>query len=276
MRYHRDVRFLSLLLLLALPAVAQEHPIQEHPIESPETPIMVGSTIPVGFLLAWKPLLQAVRTDSGIGSRFGSDTFQALRVLGRYTTTLLGEKLLARAELEGGRFQTDTQGGLNPLTGSDGYDVTGRLLGGTAVRISQGFVITASAGLISRYQRGRAVGGAPGIGIFGVTSNMELEFRVAPIVTTSLFVEGGLTPFPYAAQKNLGDLSDASEVRLRAQFAVDLTQQLAVDFGYEFTRWHASFTNSSILSEGTSDKALLIESRQHALILGLRWKPARR
>ncbi len=265
------MRLLSLLLLLALPAVAEEHPI-----EMPETPIMVGSPIPVGFLLAWKPLLQAVRTDTGVGSRFGSDNWQPLRALGRYTSTLLGEKLLVRAELEGGRFQTDTQNGLNPLTGSDGYDVTGRLLGGTAVRLGQGFVVTASAGLISRYQRGRAAGGAPEIGIFGVTSNMELEFRVAPLITASLFVEGGLTPFPYAAQKDLGDLSDASEIRLRAQLAFDLTQEVAVDFGYEFTRWHASFTNSSILAFGTLDRALLIESRQHALILGLRWKPSHR
>ncbi len=265
------MRFLSLLLLLALPVAAQERLP-----ESPETPILVPSPIPVGFLLAWKPLLLSVRTDTGVGSRFGSDTWQPLRLLGRYTTTLFNEKLLARAELEGGRFQTDTQSGANPLLGSDGYDVTGRLLGGTATRISQGFVVTASAGLISRYQRGRAVSGAPQIGILGVTSNLELEFRVAPLVTASLFVEGGLLPVPYASQQNIGDLSDASEVRVRAQLAFDLTRELAVDFGYEFTRFHASFTNSTILSNGTEDRALLIESRQHALILGLRWKPTRR
>lgn len=265
------MRFLSLLLLFALPVAAQERPL-----DSAETPINVPSPIPVGFLLAWKPVLQSVRTDTGLGSRFGSDTWQPLRVLGRYTTTLLGEKLLARAEIEGGRFQTDSQAGLNQITGSDGYDVTGRLLGGTAVRIGQGFVITASAGLISRYQRGRAAGGAPEIGILGLTSNMELEFRVAPVVTASLFIEGGLAPVPYAAQKNIGDLSDASEIRARAQLAFDLTRELAVDFGYEFTRWHAAFTNSTILSNGTADQALLIESRQHAIILGLRWKPTRR
>ena len=264
------MRSLSLLLLLALPVAAQERLP-----EAAETPIMVPSPIPVGFLLAWKPLLQSVRTDTGVGSRFGSDTWQPLRVLARYTTTLLDEKLLARAELEGGRFQTDTQEGTNRLLGSDGYDVTGRILGGTAVRIGQGLVITASAGLITRYQRGRAASGAPEIGIFGVTSNMEIELRVAPVVTASLFFEGGLAPFPYAAQKNLGDLSDASEIRARAQLAFELTRELALDVGYEFTRWHASFTNSSILSNGTPDKALLIESRQHALILGLRWKGMR-
>lgn len=268
----KNASLLALLSILALPAAAQE----QHPPDAPGTPILVPSPIPVGFLLAWKPLLQSVRTDSGVGSRFGSDTWQPLRILGRYTSTLLDEKLLARVELEGGRFQTDSQGGANPLTGSDGYDVTGRVLGGTAVRIGQGFVITASAGLISRYQRGRAVGGAPEIGIFGVTSNMELEFRVAPLVTTSLFVEGGLAPLPYAAQRNLGDLSDASEVRVRAQVAVDLTRDLAMDIGYEFTRWHAAFTNSSILPGSQTDGALLIESRQHALILGLRFKPGRR
>ena len=135
-----------------------------------------------------------------------------------YTTTLLGEKLLARAEIEGGQFRTDTQGASDPnavLLGSDGYDVTAHLLGGTATRIAQGFTITASAGLLTRYQRGRAASGAPSIGVFGATSNMELAFRVAPIITLSLFVEGGLAPFTYGAQRNLGDLSDASEVRTR-------------------------------------------------------------
>ena len=268
------MRSLLLALAVVLPAAAQERPAEE-PIE---TPILVPSPIPVGFLIAWKPSILSVRTDSALGSRYGSDKLQPLRFLARYTTTLLREKLLARAELEGGQFRTDTQGGSDPntiLLGSDGYDVTAHLLGGTATRIAQGFTITASAGFITRYQRGRAASGAPSIGIFGVTSNMELEFRVAPIITLSLFVEGGLTPFSYGAQSNLGDLSDASEVRTRGLASIDLTKDMAVDVGFDFTRWHASFTNSTILGAAASDRALLIESREHALTLGLRFKPQR-
>ena len=266
------MRLLLLALALALPAVAEERP-REEPIE---TPILVPSPIPVGFLLAWKPALLSVRTDSGVGSRFGSDKFQPLRFLGRYTSTLFGEKLLARAEVEGGQFSTDTQQRSpldGTLIGSDGYDVTAHLLGGTATRIAQGFTITASAGFITRYQRGRAASGAPSIGVFGVTSNMELEFRVAPIITLSLFVEGGLTPVPYGQQRDLGRLSDASEVRGRAIVSVDLTQQLALEVGFDFTRWHASFTDSTILSDGGPDRALLVESREHAFTFGLRFKP---
>ena len=254
------VRLIALALAVSAAASAEE---------PAEVPILVPSPIPIGFLFAWKPTLLSVRLDSGQGSQFGSDKLQPLRFLGRYTTTLLGEKFLARAELEGGQFQSDRQS--TERIGTDGYDLTLRLLGGTATRIAPGFIVTASAGLLTRRQWGRAVGGAPNIGLLGVTSNAEFEYRIAPLITVSAYVEGGLTPFPYGAQENLGVLSDASEFRLRMQFSLDLSPHTALDIGYDFTRWHVSFAQSSVL--GTPDQALLIEAREHALTLGLRWKP---
>jgi len=254
------VRAFALVLgfVLAAPAFADEEPA--------ETPIVVPSPIPVGFLVAWKPTLLSIRIDSGQGAQFGSDKFQPLRILGRYTTTFFGEKLLARAELEGGQFESDTQ---NSNIGTNGYDLTARVLGGTATKIAPGFIVTAGAGFITRYQRGRAVGGAPNIGMFGVTSNLELEYRVAPILTLSAYAEGALAPFPYAAEARLGLLSDSSEFRARLQLSMDLTASSAIDIGYDFTRWHAAFTQSTF----TSDGALLITAREHALTVGFRWKP---
>jgi hypothetical protein len=261
------VRSLALALscALAAPAVAQ----QEGPRE---IPINVPSPIPVGFLLAWKPALVSVRVDSGAGAQFGSDKFQPVRFLGRYTTTAFNQKLLARAELEGGRLQTDTQGN---TIGSNGADLTARLLGGIVQRISQGLTVTAAAGLITRYQWGtEAQGGAPRIGIFGATSNLEVEYRIAPLLTVEAYVEGALAPLPYAVQHNLGALSDASELKARLQISLDIAPSAAVDFGYDFTRWHATFAGSSVLDPaGSADKALLVESRDHALTIGLRWKP---
>jgi hypothetical protein len=237
----------------------------------PEVPISVPSPIPAGFLLAWKPTLLSVRVDSGAGTTFGSDKFQAFRFLGRYTTNLFRDNLFMRAEMEGGEFQSDTRG---VALGTEGYDVTARFLGGTATRITPSFLVTASAGLITRYQRGRAVGGAPSIGIFGATSNVELEYRLAPLFTISGYLEGGLAPIPYGAQKNLGVLSDASEIRLRLQLSMDIGTNTAIDLGYDFTRWHAAFSQSNVLDEaGPADKALLLEDREHALTLGIRWKP---
>lgn len=242
------------------------------PAEAPiEVPISVPSPIPAGFLIAWKPTLLSVRVDSGAGTTFGSDKFQALRFLGRYTTNLFRDALFARAEVEGGEFQSDTAGA---ALGTEGYDVTGRLLGGIATRVTPGFVITASAGLITRYQRGRAVGGAPSIGIFGATSNVELEYRIGPLFTISGYLEGGLAPLPYGAQKNLGVLSDASEFRLRLQVSMDVGTNTAIDLGYDFTRWHAAFSQSNALEQsGPANRALLIEDREHAITLGIRWKP---
>ena len=264
----RGVRALlvAVAVLVALPAAADE------PIE---TPINVPSPIPVGFLLAWKPMVLSVRTDTGTGSQYGSDTFQPFRLLGRYTTTLLDERMLARAEIEGGEFRTDSQS-VNGVVriGSDGFDITGRLLIGTAVRINPGFMITGSTGLISRLQRGRAVGGAPNIGVFGATSNMELEFRVAPLVSVSAFIEGGLLPWAYAEQRDLGVLSETSEFRARLQASIDISTRMSVDVGWDFTWWHASFSESRILSPtNTPDQALLVEAREHALTIGLRWRP---
>ena len=51
----------------------------------------------------------------------------------------------------------------------------------------------------------------------------------------------------HPAQANLGNLSDASELRARLQFSVDLSPTLIFDLGYDFTRWHASFTGSTIV-----------------------------
>jgi hypothetical protein len=256
------VRILALALAVSLAASAEE---------PAETPILVPSPIPVGFLLAWKPMLLSVRVESGQGSQFGSDKFQPLRALFRYTTTLLGEKLLARAEIEGGEFKSDSQDRPEQLLGTDGYDLTLRLLGGTATKISSGFTVTASAGLLTRRQWGRASGGAPSIGLLGVTSNAEFEFRLAPLITFSMFFEGGLTPIPYGAQPNLGTLSDASEFRWRLQFSIDVSERTAMDIGYDFTRWHASFAQSNAL--GTPNQSLMIEAREHALTIGVRWKP---
>jgi opacity protein-like surface antigen len=258
--------FLALALCTAAPALAAA------PVEEPiETPIAVPTTVPVGFLLAWKPTVISVRIANGAGAQFGSDRFEALRGLGRYTTTLLGEKLLARAEIEGGKFQTDTQG---THLGSNGFDLTARLLGGTATRISQSLTITASGGLITRYQRGtEASGGAPRIGVLGLTSNLEAEVRVAPVVTFSAYLEGGLTPIPYGAQPNLGVLQDASELRLRVQLSIDVSSKAAIDVGYDFTRWHASFSGTSVLGNPNPDQALLLEAREQAITLGIRWKP---
>lgn len=276
--YRPAVRSLAfaVCLLCAVPAAAQgvlekRAPPPVAASEPEETPINVPSPIPVGVLLAWKPTILSVRIDSGKGSEFGSDKLQPFRALGRYTTTLFSEKLLARAEIEGGQFQSDAQG---TNLGSNGFDLTARALGGTATRISQGFTVTASAGLLTRYQRGtEAAGGAPRIGLLGVTSNADFEFRVAPVLTFSVFLEGGLTPIPYGAQPNLGVLSDASEFRFRLQLSYDLTPRTAIDVGYDFTRWHASFVGSTVLGNPNPDQALLLEAREHALTLGIRWKP---
>lgn len=235
-----------------------------------ETPILVPSPIPVGFLLAWKPTIISVRVDTGGGSSFGSDKPQLLRGLARYTTTMFGEKLLARGEIEGGRFQTDTEG---TQLGSDGWDVTMRLLGGTAVQIYPGFVITGSAGLLTRYQHGtHQAGGAPRIGMFGATSNAEFQYRIFPLFTVAMFVEGGIAPISYGAQDNLGNLSDASEFRWRLQVSIDIARNAALDVGYDYTRWHTSFTQATLL-DPTRKQAMLIETREHAITFGIRWKP---
>jgi len=263
-------RALALSLCVAPAALAdREKPPPEEPIE---VPILVPSPIPVGFLLAWKPTLLSVRVDSGAGAQFGSDKWQPLRGLFRYTTTTFDDRLLVRAEIEGGQFSSDTQG---TNLGSNGADLTVRLLGGVAQRITPGFTITASAGFLTRYQWGtQAQGGAPRVGVFGVSSNIEAAYRIAPVITLSGYLEGGLTPIAYSSQSNLGVLSDASEFRIRLQLSFDVTKDAAIDVGYDFTRWHASFAGSNVLNpSGPPNQALLTESREHALTLGLRWKP---
>jgi hypothetical protein len=265
-------RALALALCLSPAALAAEKAAPP-PIEEPiETPILVPTPIPVGFLVAWKPTILSVRLDTGSGAAFGSDKFQPLRGLFRYTTTTYGERILLRAEVEGGRFQSDTSG---TRLGTDGWDATLRLLAGTATRIIQGFVVTGSAGLLTRYQRGSEAGsGAPRLGIFGVTSNFELEYRIAPVITVSGYLEGAIVPFPYNTAPNLGVLSDASEMRARLQFSIDVGTNTAVDVGYDFSRWHLSFDGSNALDPtAPPNQALLVEAREHAVTIGIRWKP---
>ena len=253
------------LLLCAAPALADPAPA-----EPPETPILVPSPIPVGFLFAWKPMMLSIRSNTITGSPYGSDTFQPLRGLIRYTNTLLSEKVMARAEIEGGEFKTDPE---HASLGSDGFDLTFRAALGTATRIAPGLVVTGSAGLLTRYQRGRAEGGAPRLGVLGVMSNADVEYRIAPIVSLSLYLEGAIAPVPYGADNSLGELSDSSEFRLRAQISIDIGTNTAIDVGYDFTRWHATFAGTKLLGNTSPDQALLVSTREHALTLGVRWKP---
>ncbi|MFL5313010.1 MAG: hypothetical protein ACJ79H_21455 [Myxococcales bacterium] len=256
-----------LLLATAAPAFA-ETVAREKPavLDEQGTAIEVPDPTPTGLLIAWKPALLSVRVDSGSGTRFGSDSLQPLRGLARYTTRLGQDKpFFGRFELEGGRFETENQG-----LGSTGVDWTLRVLVGAATRITSGVILIASAGLLTRYEVGRSRGGAPTIGIFGLDSNIELEMRLFPSITLSGYLEGAILPYPYLAQSNLGDLSDADEVRVRLQLSIDVSRSASMEFGYDLTRWHASFTNSTIL--GTVDRALLVETREHAATLGLRYK----
>lgn len=266
--YGPRVRLIAAALLLGSARAVAETPPEKVPpvLDTQGVAIEVPDPTPTGFLIAWKPALLSVRVDAGSGSKFGSDAIQPLRGLLRYTMRIPGDKLFfARFELEGGRFETENQG-----LGSTGTDFSGRVLVGTATRITAGMVLIASAGLLTRYEVGRSQTGAPRIGVFGVDSNIELDYRIAPIITVSGYLEGAITPFPYLAQSNLGDLSDADQVRFRVQLSIDITPTTSMDFGYDFTRWHAAFTNSTILN--TVDRGLLVESREHAATLGLRFK----
>jgi len=254
----------AVVLCSSLPALAQTAPDKPPSPEVREIPIEVPDPTPVGLLLAWKPALLSVRVDSGTGAKFGSDSLQPLRGLARYTFRIREDKpFFGRVEVEGGRFETDNQG-----LGSTGLDWTARLLFGAATRISPGVVLVASAGAITRYEVGRSANGAPTIGVFGLDSNIELSYRIFPTVTVSGYLEGAITPYPYLAQSNLGDLSDADEVRVRFQVSFDVSRSASMDLGYDFTRWHAVFTNASILP--TTDRALIVETREHAATFGLR------
>jgi hypothetical protein len=257
--------------LLAAPADDREEPqAAAQPAEGDlsETPIMVPPLTPTGFLLAWKPMLLTVRVDNGSGATFGSDKLQALRFLGRYTFAFSQRTpFVGRVELEGGEFRTDAEKG---TFGSNGYDLTLRALAGASTRISPGFTVLASAGLITRYQHGFANGGAPTVGLVGVVSNMELEFLLAPNITLSIFGEGAITPYSYNAQFNIGKLSDASELRGRLQLSFDLSSNTAIDVGYDFTRWYAGFSQSTITGNLNPDRAFLVEQRESAVTLGLR------
>ena len=249
---------------------AAPRPAERAPEELiPETPISIPPPVPTGFLVAWKPMVLRVLVDDGSGTKFGSDKVSPLRFLVRYTK-LFDETMpfVGRVEAEGGEFKSDVQDARFP--GSTGADITGRATVGAATRITQGFTVLASLGTITRYQHGKVQGGAPTIGVFGAVSNMELEFRVQPTITLSLFAEAALLPWTYYAQDNLGDLSDCSEFKTRIQLSFDLSRYSALDVGYDFTRWHATFVSSSIL--GVPGQALILENREHALTVGVRWK----
>jgi hypothetical protein len=255
------------VLLCSAPAALAEG-AHDKPVapEVREVPIDVPDPAPTGLLIAWKPTLLSVRVDSGQGSRFGSDSLQPLRGLARYTLRIRRDKpYFARVEVEGGRFETQNQG-----LGSSGTDWTVRALVGAATRISSGVVLIASAGALTRYEVGRSATGAPTFGMFGLDSNIELSIRVLPTITLSGYLEGAIMPYPYLAQSNLGDLSDADQVRVRLQVSIDISRSAAMDFGYDFTRWHTVFTNSTILN--TVDRALLVETREHAATFGVRYR----
>ncbi len=259
-------------LALAGSAVAQaapDAPDAQKPAETPiETAIPVPVPSPAGFLLAWKPMILTYRLDTGQGSKFGSDNFQPLRGLARYTVMAReGTPFFGRFEIEGGEFQTDQK---NQFFGSNGYDFAGRVVGGAATRLSAGVLFIASLGVISRYTHGAANGGAPTIGIFGALANAEIEWRIYPIITVSFSGEAAVAPLPYGADKNLGDLSDASEIRGRIQVSIDLARQTSLELGYDFTRWHSTFVNSTILDNPGPGQALVLEAREYAFTLGFR------
>ena len=261
--YRSSVLLLALALCAAPAALADRAP----PPDLREVPIEIPDPTPTGLLLAWKPTVLSVRLDTSTGgSKFGSESFEPGRGLARFTFQLLGNKpFFGRVEVEGGQVKTS-----EARLGSSGADITGRFLAGAATRITSGVVLTAGAGMLTRYEWGRPTGGVPTVGMFGVASNLELDVRLLPAISVGFFVEGAIAPFPYLAQTNLGDLSDSSEFRGRIQFSYDVSPSMAIDVGYDFTRWHAAFTNSTIVN--STDRALLIESRDHAATLGIRFK----
>lgn len=236
--------------------------------EPVETPIAVPPLVPTGLLVAWKPTLLSVRVDSGSGATFGSDRLQAERGLLRYTFAFSEAlPLVARAEVEGGRFQTDQE---RSTYGSNGSDLTVRALAGAGARLTSGLTLLVAAGALTRYQHGYANGGAPTVGVLGVVSNFELSLRLFPAVTLSLFGEGAIAPVAYDAQANLGKLNDSSELRGRLQLSFDLSRNLALDVGYDFTRWNMGFSQSTITGNASPDRAFFVDQREYALTLGLR------
>ena len=253
--------------LLALPLFTASAALaQAAPDEPKETAISVPVPSPAGFMLAWRPMVLTYRLDTGGGSKFGSDKFQPLRGLARYTVMAKeGAPFFGRFELEGGQFQTDQQ---NQFFGSNGYDFTGRIVGGASTRLFPGVLFIAGVGVISRYTHGAANGGSPTIGIFGAVASAELEWRIYPILTLGFSAEAAVAPLPYGADKNLGDLSDASEIRGRIQLSLDVAVNTSVEVGYDFTRWHSTFVSSTILENPS--QALVLEAREYAFTFGVR------
>src|SRR5205814_5411287 len=190
LRYRSSVLLLALALCAAPAAVADRAP----PPDVREIPIEIPDPTPTGLLLAWKPTVLSVRLDTGTGdSKFGSESFEPGRGLARFTFQLLGNKpFFGRVEAEGGQFKTS-----EARLGSTGADITGRFLAGAATRITSGVVLTAGAGVLTRYEWGRPTGGVPTIGMFGVASNLELDIRLLPAISLGFFVEGAIAPFPH-------------------------------------------------------------------------------
>ena len=265
------VRCFVALAAVAIGSASLAADAESPPREEPkETAIPVPVPAPSGLLLAWKPTILTVRLDTGTNSKFGSDKLQPLRALARYTVMAKeGTPFFGRFEIEGGQFETDTS---SQGIGSRGFDVAVRVSGGAATRIFEHTLFIASLGAITRYQHGSAQGGAPTIGIYGALANAELEYRIFPSITLSLMAEAAVIPFPYWADKNLGDLSDASEFRARLQVSFDVTKDAAVDLGYDFTRFHSTFVSSTILGAPPPGQALVIEAREYAFTAGVRWK----
>src|SRR5207248_9957590 len=95
------------------------------------------------------------------------------------------------------------------------------------------------------------------------------ECRLAPLPPLSACADAAFSPSPAAAAARLGLRSASRQFPARLQLSMDLAASSAIDVGYDFTRWHAAFTQSTF----TSDGALLITAREHALTVGFRWKP---
>jgi len=212
-------------------------------------PIEIPDPTPTGLLLAWKPTVLSLRLDTGTGdSRFGSESFEPGRGLARFTFQILGEKpFFGRIEVEGGQFKTS-----EARLGSTGADLTGRFLAGAATRITSGVVLTAGAGVLTRYEWGRPTGGVPTIGMFGVASNLELDVRLLPAISLACSSKAPSPPSP-TWRKRTSAISPMRASSAAIQLSYDVSPSMAVDVGYDFTRWHAAFTNSTIL--GSTDRA---------------------
>jgi len=134
--------------------------------------------------------------------------------------------------------------------------LTGRFLAGAATRITSGVVLTAGAGVLTRYEWGRPTGGVPTIGMFGVASNLELDIRLLPAISMGFFVEGAIAPFPYLAQTNLGDLFIVMELLQGATLA-QMFERTGVDL--------------SLVVTDTTDEEMLVLNQRTAPGVPVEW-----